>query len=99
MRASKITKDSVTVAWRKPISNGGSHITAYIVEQSEGEDKWKLLTKSKEITYALEGLVEGQEYCFRVKAQNESGEGPPNELTVVVKDQFGKAQYLARDPA
>lgn len=35
-------------------------------------------------------LTEGKEYTFRVKALNESGEGPPTELTVIAKDQFGK---------
>jgi len=86
----KITKDSVTLGWKKPISDGGSHITSYILEQSEGEEKWKLLEKAKNMYYTLGELTEGKEYSFRVKALNESGEGPPSELTMLAKDQIGK---------
>lgn len=89
-KAQKTTKDSITLGWKKPISNGGSHITAYILEQSEGEDKWKQILKGKHTSHTIGELNEGKEYLFRVKALNESGEGPPTELTVVAKDQFGK---------
>ena len=86
----KITKDSVTLGWKRPISDGGSVITSYILEQSEGEEKWKLLEKGKNMYHTLGELTEGKEYSFRVKALNESGEGPPTELTIVAKDQIGK---------
>lgn len=86
----KMTKDSVTLGWKKPISDGGSHITSYILEQSEGEEKWKLLEKGKNMYHTVGELTEGKEYSFRVKALNESGEGPLSELTIVAKDQIGK---------
>lgn len=89
-KALKTTKDSITLGWRKPISDGGSHVTAYILEQSEGEEKWKQIMKSKNISHTISELSDGKEYSFRVKALNESGEGPPTDLTVVAKDQFGK---------
>lgn len=57
---------------------------------SEGEGKWTQIKKSKETSHTMAELTEGKEYSFRVKALNESGEGPPTELTVVAKDQFGK---------
>lgn len=89
-KAQKTTKDSITLGWKKPISDGGSYISAYILEQSEGEDKWKQIMKGKNTSHAIGELTEGKEYSFRVKALNESGEGPPTDLTVVAKDQFGK---------
>lgn len=89
-KAQKTTKDSITLCWKKPISDGGSHVTGYILEQSEGEEKWKQIMKGKNISHTIGELTEGKEYSFRVKALNESGEGPPTELTVIAKDQFGK---------
>ena len=80
----------MTLGWKRPISDGGSHITSYILEQSEGEEKWKLLEQGKNMSHTLGELTEGKEYSFRVKALNESGEGPPIELTIVAKDQIGK---------
>lgn len=85
-----ITKDSCTLGWKKPVSDGGSHIVAYIVELMEGEDKWKVLMKSKDTQHSVKELEEGKEYSFRVKAVNESGEGPPTDLVVLAKDQIGK---------
>lgn len=78
------------MGWKKPLSDGGSHVSAYILEQNEGEEKWKQIMKGKNTSYVVGDLTEGKEYQFRIKALNESGEGPPTELTAVVKDQFGK---------
>ncbi|TNN69582.1 Titin [Liparis tanakae] len=87
-RAQKTTKDSIVLGWKKPTSDGGSHVSAYILEQSEGEQKWNQIMKGKNSSHTISELTEGKEYLFRVKALNESGEGPPTELTVVAKDQF-----------
>lgn len=89
-KAQKTTKNSITLSWKKPINDGGSFITAYILEQGEGEEKWKQILKGKNTSHTIGELTEGKEYSFRVKALNESGEGPPTELTAVAKDQFGK---------
>lgn len=48
------------------------------------------IKKGKETSHTMADLTEGKEYFFRVKALNESGEGPPTDLTVIAKDQFGK---------
>ena len=85
-----ITKDSCTLGWKRPVSDGGSHVTAYVLEVNEGEDKWKQLIKSKTPTHSVTDLEEGKEYTYRVKAVNESGEGPPTDIVVLAKDQIGK---------
>lgn len=90
MKALKTTKNSITLGWKKPISDGGSYVTAYILELNEGEDKWTQIKKGKETSHSMADLTEGKEYSFRVKALNVSGEGPPTELTVIAKDQFRK---------
>lgn len=89
LKAKKTNKDSIILAWKKPISDGGSHISAYIVDQSEG-DKWKEISKGKNTSLTIGDLTEGKEYLFRVTALNESGMGPPSEIAAVAKDQFGK---------
>ena len=89
-KAQKTTKDSITLAWKKPISDGGSYVKTYILEQSEGDEKWKEIMKGKNMVHTISELTEGKEYSFKVKALNESGEGPPTELTATAKDQFGK---------
>lgn len=92
-KAQKTTKSTISLSWKKPISDGGSYITAYVLELSEGEDKWRQIHKGKEASHTIGELTEGKEYTFRVKALNESGEGPPTELTVMAKDQFGKKSF------
>ncbi|KAK1902396.1 Titin, partial [Dissostichus eleginoides] len=87
-KATKTTKDCIALAWKKPLVDGGSFVTSYILEQSEGEDKWTEILKGKITSHTMGGLTEGTEYLFRVKALNQSGEGPPCELTVIAKDQF-----------
>lgn len=97
-KATKTTKNSVTLGWKKPIIDGGSYVTAYILEQSEGEGKWKQILKGKSTSHTISELSEGKGYLFRVKALNESGEGPPTELTVIAKDQFGKKTPYTLSP-
>lgn len=93
-KPSEISKNSCTLGWKKPISDGGSHIVAYALEICEGEDKWKLLMKSKLTHYTMTDLVEGKEYIFRVKAINETAEGPTSELTILAKDQIGISEFV-----
>lgn len=45
--------------------------------------------RAKQLQYTVKDLQEGKEYSFRVKAFNESAEGPPSELSVVAKDEIG----------
>lgn len=90
LKALLVSKDSCTLGWKKPITDGGSHITAYVLEIMEGEDKWKVLVKSKNMQYSAKDLEEGKGYSYRVKAVNEAGESAPVEFTVVAKDEIGK---------
>lgn len=85
-----VTKDSCTLSWKKPLTDGGSRIICYVLEVLNGDDKYKELMRSKNMQFSAKDLVEGKEYNYRVKAENDTGEGAVKELTVVAKDQISK---------
>ena len=83
-----VTKDSCTLSWKKPLSDGGSRIICYVLEVLNGDDKYKELMRSKNMQYSAKDLVVGHEYNYRVMAVNDSGDGPAKELAVIAKDQI-----------
>lgn len=85
-----VTRDSCTLSWKKPVSDGGSRIVAYVLEVLNGEDKWKELLRSKNMQYSAKDLAEGKEYKYRVMATNDTGNGPVKELSIVAKDVVGE---------
>lgn len=89
-KALLVTRDSCTLSWKKPVTDGGSRIIAYVLEVLNGEDKWKELLRSKNMQYSAKDLVEGREYKYRVMATNDAGDGPVKELSIVAKDVIGE---------
>lgn len=74
--ATKITKDSVTIVWTKPEYDGGAKVTGYIVEKKElPEGRWVKanFTNIVETEYVATGLVQDNQYEFRVIARNAAG--------------------------
>uniref|UniRef100_A0A8C3S4Y5 Titin n=1 Tax=Chelydra serpentina TaxID=8475 RepID=A0A8C3S4Y5_CHESE len=84
-----VTRNSVSLSWEKPEHDGGSRILGYIVEmQSKGSEKWATCATVKVTEATITGLIQGEEYSFRVSAQNEKGISDPRQLgiPVVAKD-------------
>uniref|UniRef100_A0A672TGZ3 Titin n=1 Tax=Strigops habroptila TaxID=2489341 RepID=A0A672TGZ3_STRHB len=84
-----VTSNSVSLSWEKPEHDGGSRILGYIVEmQSKGSEKWSTCATVKVTEATITGLIQGEEYTFRVSAQNEKGISDPRQLgiPVVAKD-------------
>uniref|UniRef100_A0A803VN32 Titin n=1 Tax=Ficedula albicollis TaxID=59894 RepID=A0A803VN32_FICAL len=80
-----VTRNSASIKWEKPESDGGSKITGYIVEmQTKGSVKWSACTQVKTLEATITGLSMGEEYSFRVIAVNEKGKSDPRELGVPV---------------
>uniref|UniRef100_A0A8C5J8Y0 Titin n=1 Tax=Junco hyemalis TaxID=40217 RepID=A0A8C5J8Y0_JUNHY len=80
-----VTRNSASIKWEKPESDGGSKITGYIVEmQTKGSVKWSACTQVKTLEATVTGLSMGEEYSFRVIAVNEKGKSDPRELGVPV---------------
>jgi len=86
-----ILATSVTVSWNKPGYDGGSAIQGYIIEKRAADDSaWtKVRFVIAEVTICVcDGLQEGVEYYFRVRAVNAIGHGDAltSPLPVAPKD-------------
>lgn len=87
--------------WKEPASDGGSPITGYIIEK---KDKYSPLwekaveTSSASPTGSVHGLIEGNEYQFRVIAVNKGGLSEPSEpsKTFTAKPRFCKYFLLLK---
>uniref|UniRef100_A0A8C8R968 Titin n=1 Tax=Pelusios castaneus TaxID=367368 RepID=A0A8C8R968_9SAUR len=83
------TKSSAVLAWLKPDHDGGSRITGYLLEMKQkGSDYWIEAGHTKQLTFTVEGLIENNEYEFRVKAKNDAGYSEPREAfsSVIIKE-------------
>nr|XP_006823016.1 PREDICTED: titin-like [Saccoglossus kowalevskii] len=71
----------MTLTWSPPEDDGGAEITNYIVEMKEGfSTTWKKVVRNvSDTTHTVKNLTEGNEYEFRVSAENKAGVGPPSE--------------------
>uniref|UniRef100_A0A8C0I9K5 Titin n=1 Tax=Bubo bubo TaxID=30461 RepID=A0A8C0I9K5_BUBBB len=93
------TKETADLVWTKPLKDGGSPILGYIVEcQKTGTTQWNRINKDeliRQCAFRVPGLIEGNEYKFRIKAVNIVGEGEPRELaeTVLAKDILSPPEY------
>jgi len=90
-----VNPSSVTLRWLAPRDDGGADVTAYVVEKRESSRRmWQSVATVPPDVSELEagGLYEGNQYVFRVAAENVVGLGEPAELkdSVVPKSQFGQ---------
>ena len=76
---SDIDADACSLSWHIPLEDGGSNITNYIVEKcdvSRGDWVTALASVTK-TSCRLGKLIPGQEYIFRVRAENRFGISEP----------------------
>ena len=88
LRASKILPDSVTLDWLPPLDDGGSELTAFIIEaQTKGSSDWKKLATVDPNAHRqlLRNLTEGEEYYFRICSENAIGKSKYVEMDTKVK--------------
>ncbi|RVE72020.1 hypothetical protein OJAV_G00057630 [Oryzias javanicus] len=75
------TCETMTVCWKRPVTDGGSRISGYIVEKREKQGvRWVRVNKKNvyDLRVKVAGLHEGCEYEFRVFAENAAGLSEPS---------------------
>uniref|UniRef100_A0A8C9S0T9 Titin-like n=1 Tax=Scleropages formosus TaxID=113540 RepID=A0A8C9S0T9_SCLFO len=85
------TKNSILIAWGKPLNDGGSEIQGYIVEICKAEDEeWTLCTPPTGLRvnkFEIGKLTENQEYKIQVCAINKMGVGEPTAIPGTAKPE------------
>ena len=95
---SDVRANRAKVQWKRPEDDGGVPITGYVVERQDVETgRW---VPCKEVgpddtDCVVDGLTEGKNYKFRVKAVNGEGESEPLESDEAV---VAKNPYDVPDP-
>lgn len=76
-----IQSTSVTLSWYGSMYDGGSIITGYIVEMKRpDENTWQTVTSNCHSTsFKVRHLVPGNEFMFRIRAQNVHGVSAPSK--------------------
>lgn len=98
------SRSTVSLSWSKPIYDGGSAITGFVVEMKEvGEEEWTKCiagTTIEDTNYTVGGLRENSDYNFRVCAVNAAGAGEFGELSEsVVATEKLEPPEIELDPA
>lgn len=98
-RITDTTKHSISMTWTRPMYDGGSDVTGYVVEiLEEGSEQWyRATTKAlKTNQYVAAGLAANKKYQFRVAAINSNGTGEFSEPSVEIEplERVGKSVLL-----
>ena len=90
----------MTLSWQPPISDGGSAILGYIIEQQDVNTythSWSRVDRVRAHTYThtVTNLSEGHAYMFRIIAENALGRSKALETreSVIAKSPFGMLLY------
>jgi len=84
----------VTIEWSEPFTDGGSHITSYIIEKRDSiSDKWAPVATVNGRTFScvIKYLLANTTYHIRVAAENEEGIGEWRELAEGVRPMKPKS--------
>ena len=91
----EIFAENCQVAWQPPANDGGAPITGYHLERRmTSSPRWVKVNKDAipELKLKAEELNEGEEYEFRVAAENKAGIGPfsPPSQPITAKNPWEK---------
>ena len=95
LKVGTVTEHSIETKWMEPDSDGGSDIIGFLVEMRQAVrrtwDRAGYVDAGEGYKYMAMALTEGQQYAFRVAAENEVGVGEFVEMiqSVTAKSQFG----------
>ena len=103
LRVTEVFKDFVVLTWDAPEHDGGAPITGYTVEKRDMKRVAFVkveTTDSGTLILKVPKLVEGNEYMFRVNAENEIGVSDWTSLPEPVKARlpFGECHESVISP-
>lgn len=92
-------KSSVALKWTPPTADGGAPVSYIIEYRRSGSSTWKRANSVpvQETNFSVTGLKEGEEYEFKVTAENKAGLGPSSEISQAVKVQVPLGKYGGRE--
>jgi titin len=95
LKVTDIQRDNVTLSWQPPEDTGGVPLTRYIIERRDAKRNTYTSAGSVDantLSTTVHKLAEGNDYYFRVLAENELGTSDPCELKEPVKPKspFGE---------
>ena len=91
-----MTAESGDITWAVPEDDGGSPITRYIIEKKDVSRKsWSEAGKvdADTLEFTVPKLLEGQQYLFRVSAENQYGISEPVTLGEPVTAKNPYSEY------
>ncbi|KAF3843790.1 hypothetical protein F7725_002639 [Dissostichus mawsoni] len=90
-----VTRKMIFLNWDDPDDDGGSDLIGFIVERRDIKmHTWRQPVETASSKCECVGIMEGQEYMFRVIAKNKFGLGPPVELgPIKAVDPQGPPSY------
>lgn len=93
-----ITKSTVILEWEKPLHDGGSRLTGYVIEACKtGTDRWMDVAhvKSSVLQHTIVSLNENEQYLFRIRAENSRGVSEPRDIMTPVTIQEQRGMILS----
>lgn len=98
VKASDVSRDSVTLNWVAPANDGGSKVISYIIEKCPTTaERWERVAQSRDTHYTVINLFGGTSYQFRVIAENKFGQSAPSESSGPVMTKEDKSRVLLYD--
>ncbi|KAJ8391437.1 hypothetical protein AAFF_G00089110 [Aldrovandia affinis] len=81
----RVQPNSFRMSWEPPSDDGGSEVTEYVAEISEGSNGalWELVYRGPALEYVCDGLKPGSFYQTRVYCISEGGQSPVSDTLQV----------------
>uniref|UniRef100_A0A7N8WKS1 Titin n=1 Tax=Mastacembelus armatus TaxID=205130 RepID=A0A7N8WKS1_9TELE len=100
VQVTSVTSEAMTICWERPVSDGGSSISGYVIEKREKTGlRWCRVNKKPvyDLRVKASHLREGFEYEYRVFAENAAGLSAPSIPCPLTKAE--DPQFLPSPPA
>lgn len=95
-----ITNSTVILGWEKPLHDGGSRLTGFVIEACKtGTDRWMDVAqvKSSVLQHTIGSLNENEQYLFRIRAENSRGISEPRDFMTPVTIQEQKGKIISKN--